>query len=308
MSLTATQRAWKASGISPTERLVLLDLADRANREDFAWPSIEDIMDRTGLGKTAVYTALRVLKACKLVNQEWIPGRRDVPAFVVSDTELESEYSPDGFRQTADGFRETASEQEIPPRGKSCSPNGMPNRYESPKNPPLNPPEDPLADFDHDLPGIAETTNSTGLTKWAPVGKNGHLAQALAELFKRAPELKPRRAFAGSRLGPMLGTGLSQKLESKLGHAWGELERAQPPASWDDFLLLANWFNAGQMQWATDPLSWIISNLSEAVDRAAEWKAQGSPVGIVEKDKKKPAHSDNSMVHPDDLKRMRGGK
>ena len=109
-------------------------------------------------------------------------------------------------------------------------------------------------------------------------------------------------------MGPMLGTGLSQKLETKLGQAWGELERAVPPASWDDFLLLAKWFNAGQMQWATDPLAWIISNLSEAVDRAAEWKTQGSPVGIVEKDRKKPAHSDNSMVHPDDLKRMRGEK
>ncbi len=283
MSLAATQRAWATPGFTPTERLVLLDIADRASKDGRAWPSIEEIMERTGLGKTAVYTAVRVLKAAKLLNPEWLPGRKDVPAFVIADTESPAEYSPYGRRQAA-------SEPEIPLSGKSCSPGGMLIRNESPIESPMNPPGDQEAPF----------------STWQPKPGQPPLTQALAELFKRAPELKPRRAFAGSKYGPMLGSGLPQALESKLAHAWSELEQAVPPASWADFLLMADWFLAGEMQWATDPLSWIIHHLPEAVERAGTWKTdKGKPVSKGTK-KGAKAHADNSMVHPADAAAMKG--
>lgn len=61
--------------ISPTARLVLLVLADRANKNLHAWPSVTSISRDTGLGRRTVFRALQLLEEFGLIQRT---HRRDL--------------------------------------------------------------------------------------------------------------------------------------------------------------------------------------------------------------------------------------
>ena len=69
MSLRATDWGWKQDSISSTQKLVLLDLCDRANKDHVCWPKQATIAGRTRLTERAVNTALKVLVELGLINR-----------------------------------------------------------------------------------------------------------------------------------------------------------------------------------------------------------------------------------------------
>jgi hypothetical protein len=62
MSNAALTAVFEHSRTRNGPRLLLLALADRANDTGRCWPGIEDLMRRTGLSKTGVYTATKQAK------------------------------------------------------------------------------------------------------------------------------------------------------------------------------------------------------------------------------------------------------
>jgi hypothetical protein len=59
MSLPATRWGWKQSEITSTQKLVLLELCDRANHKNVCWPKQKTIARRTRYTERAVNTALQ---------------------------------------------------------------------------------------------------------------------------------------------------------------------------------------------------------------------------------------------------------
>jgi hypothetical protein len=133
---------------------------------------------------------------------------------------------------------------------------------------------------------------------WQPKAGEPPLVQALAELFRRAPELKPKRKFAAKYAG-MPGTGLPAALESKLAHGWAEMAMADPPATWSEFLLISDYFLSGQLQWCQMPFEYIAGNLPSVIEAAIRWEKAGRPApGRAEVTPPPPAVSDYPAHRP----------
>jgi len=77
MSLAAITWAFDQHDTTPTQRLVLLCLADYANQDDEAWPSAKKVAERTGLSPASVYRTLSDLKRGGYVEQG-SEDRRDI--------------------------------------------------------------------------------------------------------------------------------------------------------------------------------------------------------------------------------------
>lgn len=76
MSIKVTNWVWAKSTSKNGARLVLLALADRADDHGCAWPSIDDLCERTLLSPRAVQKALTALVESKELEVEWGGGRR----------------------------------------------------------------------------------------------------------------------------------------------------------------------------------------------------------------------------------------
>lgn len=68
MSIAAIQWSWTVKGLSPPERLVLMNLADRANDHGECWPGFGTIRDDTELSRRSVVNAVNKLKALGLLT------------------------------------------------------------------------------------------------------------------------------------------------------------------------------------------------------------------------------------------------
>lgn len=62
--------------MSPTQKSVLISLADNANDHGHCWPSIEKICERTCLGRTAVIAAIKQLEADNHISADRSNGRK----------------------------------------------------------------------------------------------------------------------------------------------------------------------------------------------------------------------------------------
>ena len=94
MSVRATTWAWKRK-ISPTEKLVLLDLSDRVNDkrgDDACWPEQETIAERTGFTSRTVSSALKALETKGLIKRQrrMIDGKRTSDWITVLIKEFEA--------------------------------------------------------------------------------------------------------------------------------------------------------------------------------------------------------------------------
>ena len=70
MSLRATIWGWTQSGISSTQKLVLLDLCDRAGKQNTCWPKQRTIASRVRLTERAVNSALAALDEKGLIKRQ----------------------------------------------------------------------------------------------------------------------------------------------------------------------------------------------------------------------------------------------
>lgn len=75
MSIRIMTHVWEHQGVTPTQKLVLLALADWANDEGLCWPSIEKLCKKSCLSRRAVQTAIKSLSDIGLLIQEQLNGR-----------------------------------------------------------------------------------------------------------------------------------------------------------------------------------------------------------------------------------------
>lgn len=68
MSIAATAWAWGVD-VSPSAKLVLLALADRADAEGECFPSVADVVRRTNLGERTVQRELKALESAGLLQR-----------------------------------------------------------------------------------------------------------------------------------------------------------------------------------------------------------------------------------------------
>lgn len=78
MSVDATRWAWAVSGIKSTDKLVLLSLADRANEEHEAWPSVDRLSSDCCMKRATVIEAVK-----RLVDKGVIERRKRFGGSVV---------------------------------------------------------------------------------------------------------------------------------------------------------------------------------------------------------------------------------
>jgi DNA-binding MarR family transcriptional regulator len=80
--------------VPPTEKAVLISLADNANDTGFCWPSIATICERTCLGKSTVIRAIASLEGRKLLRANRDNGRHStytLDAKAISDSVAQNE-------------------------------------------------------------------------------------------------------------------------------------------------------------------------------------------------------------------------
>lgn len=66
---------WEAGGITSTQKLVLLALADWANDEGLCWPSIARLAKKSALGERTVQTTIKSLVEAGYVIRETVTGK-----------------------------------------------------------------------------------------------------------------------------------------------------------------------------------------------------------------------------------------
>ncbi len=74
--------------MQPTQKAVLVSLADNANDQGECWPSITTICERTCLGKTAVISAIKALEQSGLLEADRSNGRHTRYLINVSQLDL----------------------------------------------------------------------------------------------------------------------------------------------------------------------------------------------------------------------------
>ncbi len=62
MSIDATRWAWKKDCSSPMQKIVLLSLADRANEQNYCYPSFDRLMKDTGSSRSSIIRSLLALE------------------------------------------------------------------------------------------------------------------------------------------------------------------------------------------------------------------------------------------------------
>lgn len=58
----------REKSLTPNERYVLVAVADNSDDNGFAWPSMETLIDKTGLGRSSVYRAMKRLRQLELIG------------------------------------------------------------------------------------------------------------------------------------------------------------------------------------------------------------------------------------------------
>ena len=75
MSIRIMAGVWERSDINPTQKLVLLALADWANDEGLCWPSIDRLCQKSGLKRRSVQMAIHTMEAIGILRREEVVGK-----------------------------------------------------------------------------------------------------------------------------------------------------------------------------------------------------------------------------------------
>lgn len=239
MSLEATRRVWKIRGLSAPERLVLLCLADAADAQGIAWPSVGEICERTELGKTAVYTAIRVLRAAGHLSPGWEPGCKTTPA--IPPAAFRNTES--GGRNPADGIRNPSGGPKIPPRGNEIPPDG--NAYKE-------------SESTKEATKESTKEEASGLPLWE--------------------EFRKRAGRSLGAYKPNLGAcmDLPQMHSDLLLRGWSEAQAAGWTN--EDLLRVSDWMAAGGLAWhGGAAYGYLAKSLELCLSKAHDWHEAGRP-------------------------------
>lgn len=75
MSIEASSWAWRLQGLTASQKLVLLALADHADQDGVCWPGQSGIAKKTGLSDRTVKRARADLEKKEIIKVERRPGR-----------------------------------------------------------------------------------------------------------------------------------------------------------------------------------------------------------------------------------------
>ena len=75
MSIRIMTNVWERSDINPTQKLVLLALADWANDEGLCWPSIDRLCQKSGLKRRSVQMAIHAMEEQGILQREEVVGK-----------------------------------------------------------------------------------------------------------------------------------------------------------------------------------------------------------------------------------------
>lgn len=75
MSVRIMSQIWDMTELSPVEKLALLALADWANDDGLAWPSIRQIATKTGCGERTVQRAFRTAETMGILTRIEVAGK-----------------------------------------------------------------------------------------------------------------------------------------------------------------------------------------------------------------------------------------
>ncbi|MGW7688896.1 helix-turn-helix domain-containing protein [Streptomyces asiaticus] len=103
MSIKVTNWAWARSEARNGARLVMLALADRADDDGFAWPSVEDLCERTKLSPRAVQKAITSLVELGELKVESGGGRRVRNRYTITPKPRTSDGVTDEYPGPSDG-------------------------------------------------------------------------------------------------------------------------------------------------------------------------------------------------------------
>ncbi len=273
-----SMRAVCEQGIGWTAKALLVYLCQRSNAERISWAKADTITSELGMSRPTYFRA-----KAELIDQGLIAERPDLRDRAV-------EVYPDDVGKESQSDTGSTKNETMRLAGETASTkNETPAQSQIDTATVQNLRLDSLTGETHII-GMnysrtiqelssevsakpAKTEDRTNPREdWKPLPGKPPLVQALHELFRRAPGLKPKRSYRSSPTGNMLNTGLPGMLESKLVHGWREVSTANPPATWGDFLLIGDWYLAGGLDWNQTPLEYIIGDLPKALTASANWR------------------------------------
>ena len=85
MSLRLISKCWDITGLHPTQKLILISLADQANDAGVCWPSIETIAKRSGISERSAQRIINGLIESGLIARSSRPGRSNI-FYITPDT------------------------------------------------------------------------------------------------------------------------------------------------------------------------------------------------------------------------------
>lgn len=158
VSIKVTNWVWSRSESRNGARLVMLALADRADDKGLAWPSIEDLMERTKLSRRAVQKGIAALVEEGELEVENGGGRHRSNRYRIVPKPCTSDAVTPEEPRTSDAVSalETAHfEQETASNLRETAHSATRNSVQSAPEPPLEPSEEPSGNH-HNYPAAEE--------------------------------------------------------------------------------------------------------------------------------------------------------
>lgn len=146
MSFKVTNWVWARSESRNGARLVMLALADRADDNGCAWPSIDDLAERTKLSPRAVQKAILALVEIGELDVENGGGRHRSNRYRITPKPRTLDGVTDGKPRTSDGVssEETPNFAPETPNFEAETPNSATrNPVQSSPEPSVEPPREP---------------------------------------------------------------------------------------------------------------------------------------------------------------------
>lgn len=134
MSIALMTTAWTLTGLSSTQKLVLLSLADNANDQGECYPSIRQMVSRTCLSERAVRDAIRILETLGYVRS--MPRVGTSTIYLLELSQAQSQTPAPAAPPAGDAPR-----QEVPPTPAPAAP---PPRQQAPPTPAAGAPKPSL--------------------------------------------------------------------------------------------------------------------------------------------------------------------
>lgn len=274
MSIRAVSQALEAA-VTPTQKLVLLIIAERANEAGEAWPSVSKICKTSGLSDRAVQLAIQGLERAGWLEVERRTDRKkrqtsSMYRFRVGERRSETEAGSDS---------ELASD----PEGDS-----PPSEAGSPL-PPNDVHRDPERRSPSYLEPLTEPSFEPSKEPLPPSLSAGEPAQKSLALQATGPLEVLRDAWPEFRRRCFRALGIDEHEERKLeasllllpgqGHQllisnWSVLGRGRPGA---DLLVVADWIVAGALGGQRFKPFWLAKKLDDCLKASAAWDAAGRP-------------------------------